>query len=158
MASFMAPVPRFFFCFFEPAVVTLGGLQIVLDPANYSPPLLSYVPAHKVAPTEQLAIASFGNFMMLVGAMIAVVMWKCREPAVARPIVAALILTDVGIWMSSIRIMGWQQFADAGNWSGKLTHLFTGMLITVVLKFAYLMGWLGADTVTGDEIKAKRAD
>lgn len=150
MASFMAPAPRAFFCFFEPAIVTLGGLQIVLDPASYSPGLLSYVPAHEVAATEQLAIASFGNFMLLVGAMIAVVMWRCRDPEVVRPVVVALILTDVGIWMSAVRIMGWERFVDAGSWSGKLTQLFSGMLATVLIKCAYLMGWLGADRRPGD--------
>ncbi|TLS22217.1 uncharacterized protein PpBr36_09979 [Pyricularia pennisetigena] len=149
MASFMAPFPRIYFCYFEPLLLCYGGLSLIINPGHYTAALFGDLPSSDVdyLPTEKLASLNLGFMMLLVGVLVAVVMFTCENRRTAHLVALALMLSDIAHWGAVAAVLGPAGPAaiEVANWTTEMKGHMFGPVVAFSIKLAYLLGWLGDD-------------
>ncbi|ELQ33336.1 hypothetical protein OOU_Y34scaffold00969g21 [Pyricularia oryzae Y34] len=124
MASFMAPFPRIYFCYVEPLLLCYGGLSHIINPGHYTAALFGDLASSDVdyLPTEKLAGMNLGFMMLLVGALVAVVMFTCENRRTAYLVALALMLSDIAHWGAVAAVLGPAGPAaiEVANWTTEM--------------------------------------
>lgn len=148
----MAPFPRIYFCYVEPLLLCYGGLSHIINPGHYTAALFGDLASSDVdyLPTEKLAGMNLGFMMLLVGALVAVVMFTCENRRTAYLVALALMLSDIAHWGAVAAVLGPAGPAaiEVANWTTEMKGHMFGPIVTFSIKLAYLLGWLGDDLPT----------
>lgn len=127
-------------------MMTFGAFNLIFSGAQTAPTYLS-MPAHAPLQTEQFLALQAGSMMMLAGALLAIITWTCDDTRTIRLTVTALAISDVphcvfGLWC--LGPLAW----EPQSWSVEMKAYMGVPAITFCVKVAYLMGWLGRDSVS----------
>ena len=155
MAYIMPTIPRLFFCYVEPALITFGVYDCITNPHSTAARVLpAGVPISSYTPSVVDRASAIETATMLFGAGLLAtgIAWLSKERAVVRWMVLTSALTDIPHFLGYLWVLGPEHFFNPSAWSTELSLWLGVPIFTMTMKYAYLFGLFGEDKVTPQDL------